>query len=470
MGVGRQSLDRLAVSDPAVAGPVYGLRPFLGRVEEPELQGIHLQLPGQLVEECLRGEGRDRRARRPVGGRLRHVVHHVEALEPEVGDVVGGEHAHDAHRHRRTLESTGLIGQPGLGGHQLPVPARPQLDPHLGTGGRTGPPENLVPGHDHLDRAAGLLRQQRRHRLYVHGGLASESAADLGRNHLDLRRFPSEQLGRVGPHREMPLGRAPDDRAPVLPGVGHRRMRLDVTLVNGAGGELPLHHRIRLGEALRRVAPFVQAAGGDVGGRFGGRIDPFGEHVFVEHGGAGGHRLFHVHHMGQHLVVDLDGLQRRQGGAARGGGRRRQGVAFVEHLAAGHDVAAQVAVIHFSFAAGARLCFQQREVIPRNHRLHLFHRFGGGDVDRPDAGVGVGRAEHRPDQHPRQGQVGAEAGAAGYLVEAVMADRAGSHPLVTGVGVDGDNRTGFSSHAFSFCSEAAFMSAAAASIDRTILS
>ena len=93
-------------------------------------------------------------------------------------------------------------------------------------------------------------------------------------------------------------------------------MRLDVALVHGLGVELALDHDVGLGEALLHVAERELDPLGDVRGLGRRRLDARGDHVLVQQRRAALHRLDHVDHVRQDLVVDLDQLQRLPGDAA----------------------------------------------------------------------------------------------------------------------------------------------------------
>ena len=110
------------------------------------------------------------------------------------------------------------------------------------------------------------------------------------------------------------------------------------------------------------------------------------------------------------------------GGAGGRDGRHR--VAFVERLLAGHDIARHVAVVHHHLAGRDELRRLIGEVVAGDHGLHARQRLGLRRVDRHDARVRVRAAQDAPDELAGQVEVGAEAGAAGHLVEAVRADGA----------------------------------------------
>ena len=101
-------------------------------------------LLGQLVDDLLAGEGRLRRAGRPVGLGLGLVVADVVAVDPGVGQVVATEDAHAARADHAAGKRAAVVGQPGLAGHERAVLLGPELHPHERAGRRPGALEDLV--------------------------------------------------------------------------------------------------------------------------------------------------------------------------------------------------------------------------------------------------------------------------------------------------------------------------------------
>ena len=135
------------------------------------------------------------------------------------------------------------------------------------------------------------------------------------------------------------------------------------------------------------------------------------------------HRRLDVDDVGQHLVLDVDQVERRVADRLRDGRNRGNRVALIQCLVARHAVAREVAEIHRPFA-DERLF--RRDI----------GKVGGGDdgaharqlqrlarIDRHDARMRVRRALHLAPQHARHHHVGAEHGAAGDLVHAIRTDR-----------------------------------------------
>jgi hypothetical protein len=101
-------------------------------------------------------------------------------------------------------------------------------------------------------------------------------------------------------------------------------------------------------------------------------------------------------------------------------------MALVEHLVAGDDVLADMADVHRRLAHRQLEVAETREVLAGDDRLHALQRFGALGVDRDDPGMGVRAAQDLAVQHPGDLVVRAVIGAAGDLVDAVRADRAGA--------------------------------------------
>ena len=91
--MGQRLLQRLLVAHDRIDRTVHRLGALLGGVLQAQLERIHPELLGELVEHALDGIGADRRAGRAVGRDLRAVGDDVEAHRVGVRDVVGREGA-----------------------------------------------------------------------------------------------------------------------------------------------------------------------------------------------------------------------------------------------------------------------------------------------------------------------------------------------------------------------------------------
>ena len=119
-------------------------------------------------------------------------------------------------------------------------------------------------------------------------------------------------------------------------------MRLDIALVHRLGRVAPLDDDIGLGEPGLDIALGEADHLGDVGGLGRLRLDAGGENVLMQHRRVVRHRRLDVHDVRQHLVLDLDQIERLFGDRRRGRRDRGNRMALVERLAPGHDVARQV--------------------------------------------------------------------------------------------------------------------------------
>jgi hypothetical protein len=234
-------------------------------------------------------------------------------------------------------------------------------------------------------------------------------------------------------HDEVALGRAPQLRLAVLGPAGNAGVRLDVALMHGLGVELALDHDVGLCKTFGGVAERELDPLGDVRGLRRRRFDTRREHVLVQQRRPTLHRLDHVDHMRQDLVVDLDQLQRLPGDRRAGGGHRGHGMPLVEDLLARHDVAHHVAIVDQHLARRHELRGHVLEVVARHHRLDARQRQRLGDVDRPDPRVRMRAAQDPADQHAGHGQIGAEAGPSGDLVDAVRPYRTRADPFQRGL-------------------------------------
>ena len=119
--------------------------------------------------------------------------------------------------------------------------------------------------------------------------------------------------------------------------------------------------------------------------------------------------------MRQHLVVDLDELQRLPGCAGVDCGDRGHRMAVVEGLFARHAVVEHI--VHGGIAIG-----EVGQVGRGDHRLHAVQLFRPRRVDPPDLRVGVRASENAPNQLAGHVEVRAVARAAGHLVDAIRAE------------------------------------------------
>ena len=227
----------------------------------------------------------------------------------------------------------------------------------------------------------------------------------------------------------MALGRDPDLRLAVGVGAREAGVRLDIALVHGRRLEAHLHDFVGRGEARGDVAHLVLDALRDVRGLRRRGLDAAGDHVLEEERRVGLHRLIDVDDVRQHLVVDLDQLQRLLGDGRGGRGDGGDGVALVEHLLARHDVARHVPEIHGDALGTDVVELLVGKVLGGHHRLHALQLLRLRRVDGADARVRVRRAQHLAPQHAGQGEIGAVLGGARHLRHAIGTHRARAYDL-----------------------------------------
>ena len=270
-------------------------------------------------------------------------------------------------------------------------------------------------------------------RFHVDREFAAEATANFAGNHLDLRDRKLQHFGELGPDLERPLSADPDrDRAVLLPEDG-RVVRLDVTLVDGGGVELPLDDDLGLGKTLLEVPHLVLVVAGDVA--LPPRILPqgLGGAVVVEQRRPFFHRFAHVDDSRKRLVLDFDQGQRFFGDVGACRRDRGDGMALVQNLVRRQAVLGDFADVDQGLSDVRQLVDRFDEVV------------GGGDgadpldlerparVDGKDAGMGMGTAQHLPVKRIGQSDVCSVNRPAGHLVVAVMADRTGADDLVLAV-------------------------------------
>ncbi len=431
MVAGLGGFQRFDEADPRIGRPIDAARPLLGRVLQPELDRVDLQLLGQLVDHRLAGERRLRGAGRPIGLRLGLVDQHVVAVDPGVGQLVAAEHAHAARADHAAGKRPGVVGQPGLARGQLAVLGRAQLDPHERAGRGSGPLENFVAVHHHLHRPAALAAEHRGHRLQIDGDLAAEAAADFARHHRDLRHGNLQQLGRLLPGRERPLRRSPDRQMAVLVPQRGRDVRLDVALVHAGRFELALDDHVRPWRTPRRRCPSRSGCAW----RCCWACRPFLpiELVCTSSCSSGASsRIASSTQVTarQRLVFDLDQLDGFLGHVRIDGRHRRDGVSLVERLVVGQAIGAQVGQVNRALAQVGDLVLQIRKIGRRDHRTHAGQLFSRRSVDTLDPRVGVRAAQDLAVHRAVQLHVRSVNRPPGHLVRSVVPNRPRADDLV----------------------------------------
>ena len=247
--------------------------------------------------------------------------------------------------------------------------------------------EEVVPPRQlQLDGAPRLAREERRDEI---GVLALVLVAEPAAHVLADDAYPlgrqTEVLRHVGPAVRDALGRRPQGELVALP-ARHRAAGLHLRVAVVLGDVGLLDHHLGRGETVVHAAPLI-----DLGPRLtvaaAGEVPPG---LDLDRPGPQG--LFRVEYEVERLVVDLDGLDRHLGRVAVHGRHRGDGIpdepdGVVEEIARVLLVAALPDGV---------------AVLAGQHRVDTRHLARPPGIDAPDAGVGVGAAEHPGVGHPRQ--------------------------------------------------------------------
>jgi hypothetical protein len=201
------------------------------------------------------------------------------------------------------------------------------------------------------------------------------------------------------------------------------RMRLDIALMHRLRGVAAFDDDVGFLEAGFNITLLEADDLGDVGrlGRL--WLDARGEEVIVQDRRAGSHRVLDVDHERQHLVLNVDEVERLIGDRLRGGGDGGNRMAFIQRLPPRHDVARQITKVHRAFANERLFRGDLREVVGGQHSHHARQSLGLAGVDRYDIGMCVRAALDLAPQHAGGPGVGGEQRAAGDLVHAIRTDR-----------------------------------------------
>ena len=255
--------------------------------------------------------------------------------------------------------------------------------------------------------------------------LAAEAAAALHRDDPDPVLGDAEHVGRLRARVEGALRARPEGEEPGGVPLGQHGVGLEVPLVDHRHAVGLLEHQVGLGEALRHVAPLEPRLLGDVGrlrrpglgrgdghARVGERLAPVGLGPQLgDRRGARLHRRDRVDRRREHLVLDLDQVERLLGDRQLVGGDRR-------HRLAREDDAIDR---QHRVGPGGRLVLQLRDVRRDQDRPHAGQRPGPARVDLEDAGVGVGAAQELRVEQAARLEVGHVLDLAGDLLGAVRA-------------------------------------------------
>src|SRR5262249_37138185 len=275
------SLKRLDEADAAEGLAVDRLIALGRRVLEPQIDRVHAELPGELVDHALAAEDDLRRARGAERIHLRAVRHDLVGRGLHVLEVVAGEHRLRRVREHRAGEGAGLEDELGLRRRDGAVLLDAHLDAGPGAGDRAGGAEDVVAGEGDLDRAPRLAGQLDRHRLAVEAGLAAEAAAHLRLLHADLRGLDLEDVGEPVAEHPRTLRAAPQLDLAIFRGRGDAALRLDIALVHRLGVVFALDDDVSFRKTLLHVANAEIESLDHVRGLV-GALDAFGANMIVQ--------------------------------------------------------------------------------------------------------------------------------------------------------------------------------------------
>ena len=352
-------------------------------VEKAKLNRVNVERVGDLIHQGLGAVHHDRRTGSAIGLSARLVGDDVVAVDSYVVDQVWGEDRRRGPCQRRSGERPGFESHPAVRCGDLALVRDTHLHPHKRARRRAGGQEDLCAVHDHLHRVPAQLGQHRCDRLQVRRDLATESAADLQRYHLDLRHRHIEYARNVVSDAEVSLAGAPHGKPTVRRPPRGRVLGLDVSLVDGLGGVLALEDVVGLLEACIEVAKVVDLLGGDV--HASGKVRVVRPGV-VEGYRVLGHRLLRVSVSWKRLVLDLDQGEDLLRGVRAGSRYGSDCVALVQRF-----VPRQYVVLrHLSHDGGRPHRVRWREDRRRHHRPRLRVGLSLRGVDALDPRVGVG--------------------------------------------------------------------------------
>ena len=215
---------------------------------------------------------------------------------------------------------------------------------------------------------------------------------------------------------------------------------LDVALMDGCRVERALDHDAGLAEAGPDIAQSPPEVLGHVGRA--GRLlsELLGEQVVVQQRCPIGHRFRGRHGRRQRFIVHFDSARSLQCDVSVPRSHRDDGVALIEGLALGEDIAVDVSQTGHALAHIDLLVLGRGQVVRRDDRMDPVHGLGLGSVDGADNGVSVRAAQDCSVERVRQRQVGPVDGSPSDLIRSVVAHGARADNVEV---TRGENHVGF---------------------------
>ena len=304
-------------------------------VLKAQVGGVHVQHVGELVDGALHGK-------LALGGtvaaiRAAAVGVGVDGVPPKAARlhmVVDGQAlvARKADRRGGMLAVRAGVGQRvQVDGRDGAVVHGAQLDGHLHLVARVARGDGLLTGVAAVARTASLLRHKRHEDLAAARLLRAKAAADARLNDLHLRLRNIERLSDHAAHVEGHLRRGGHRDAPKRVGRREGAEGLHGRGLRGLAGVGALKDDIALGEGLVQVTKVARAAAYQVARDVAALREHKGHVALgVDHDVAI-ECLGKVEQRLEHLVVDLDELERLVGGLLGLGGDDRHLLVLVTH-------------------------------------------------------------------------------------------------------------------------------------------
>ena len=346
-------------------------------------------------------------------------------------DNIRRQHIARACAHGTAGKSSRLISQYTLSSDELTIFGRAHLHPDPRTRRRASRLQNLGAAHNHFYRMPGLSRQQRGNRFQIRFDLAAKSPANLQGYNLNLRYGNTQNFCSLIPHAKRALIATPDRHHPI--GIPQYRgiLRFDITLMHHIRAKLALDNHIGFGKTLLNIAQLRAKMRRHIAEIFAFLAHRTGSLVFMHQGRVILHRLLHIQHMGQHLVFDLNQIQRFFGNMDIDRRHRRHGISLIEHLFVRQHRSTHILNAHHLFAQISQLFLCVKcQILPRNNRTYAFKHLGLARINRLSPSVCMRASQNFGMQHIGQIEVRTVNRPARHLIRAIVPHWPRPHDLI----------------------------------------